>query len=410
MRLFLPLLLTASLLHAEDKPRFRTDADGPVKADEKRVPAKDRKRSDKPDWYQLVPGAFPPEGSAHAVSGELILMEPLERRFQIRVDRNDSQDRGVWDRPLEATMLPYGSVWYHGAPAALQDIPLGTHLSGAFYLGDPDDKTPPPGSAFNRRSPEWEFRRCFRLEDDFSFHAKQGQLWKIESVDLETLKVVAVLQENGKAMGDGKAKTFDLQKHTRVWKGTGFTGFNALQAGQTVLFNLTWVTLYGPGRLTDIWLDEESRTLAARHQGEVHRDHIRERGLAGFVTAVEDGLKLVTVTFFGGVDPKLFDELTVKDPNAKPPADGSAAPVEPIGRLAVARESLMTYDPVNDSKRGAVLEVSRVPVEPGSSGVQMKIKMDMMLEGYRPKRVVRFYPPTWKVIALPQEEQFHGRE
>jgi hypothetical protein len=33
-----------------------------------------------------------------------------------------------------------------------------------------------------------------------------------------------------------------------------------------------------------------------------------------------------------------------------------------------------------------------------------------MLEGYRPNRVVRFYPPTWKVIALPKEESFHGRE
>jgi hypothetical protein len=24
--------------------------------------------------------------------------------------------------------------------------------------------------------------------------------------------------------------------------------------------------------------------------------------------------------------------------------------------------------------------------------------------------VVRFYPPTWKVIALPKEEEFFGRE
>ena len=34
----------------------------------------------------------------------------------------------------------------------------------------------------------------------------------------------------------------------------------------------------------------------------------------------------------------------------------------------------------------------------------------MMLEGFRPKRVVRFYPATWKVIALPKEEEFFGRE
>lgn len=410
MRLILPFLLAVSLLHAEEKPRFRTDADGPVKADEKRKNPKDKKTGDKPDWYQLVPGAFPPEGSAHAVSGELMHVEPLERRFQIRVDRNDSQDRGVWDRPLGATMLPYGAIWKHGAPAALQDVPFGTHLRGLFYIADPDDKSTPTSSAHNRRSPEWEFRHCFRLEDDFSFHARQGQLWKIESVDLEAMKVTAVLTGNGKAVGDGKAKVFDLQNHTRVWKGSALTHPRELQPGQTVLFNLTWVTLYGPGRLTEVWLDEESRALATTHQTEVHRAHTRERGLAGFVSAVEDDPQFVTVTFFGGVDPKLFEELTLKDPNAKPPADGTPPPAEPIGRLAVARESLMSYDPINDSKRGAVLEVKTVAAEPGSSGVQVKLKMDMMLEGYRPNRVVRFYPATWKVIALPQEEQFHGRE
>ena len=70
----------------------------------------------------------------------------------------------------------------------------------------------------------------------------------------------------------------------------------------------------------------------------------------------------------------------------------------------------MTYDPVNDRKTGSVLEVKKIPVEPGSSGVQIKLKMDMMLEGYRPKRIVRFYPETWKVIALPKEEEYFGRE
>ncbi len=31
--------------------------------------------------------------------------------------------------------------------------------------------------------------------------------------------------------------------------------------------------------------------------------------------------------------------------------------------------------------------------------MQIKIKMDMMREACRPKRIVRFYPGTWKVIA-----------
>ena len=43
-------------------------------------------------------------------------------------------------------------------------------------------------------------------------------------------------------------------------------------------------------------------------------------------------------------------------------------------------------------------------------GIQIKLKMDLTLEGYRPKGIVRFYPPTWKVIALPWEEEFFGKE
>jgi hypothetical protein len=406
----LALSLTISLIHAEEKHTFRTDADGPVKADEKRKNPKDKKPGDKPDWYQLVEGQFPPEGSAHAVSGELIKVEHLERRFQIRVDRNDSQERGIWDLPLDATMLPYGSIWYHGAPAALQDIPLGTHLHGMFYLSDPDDKTPLPDTWYKRKTPEWEFRRSFRIEDDFTFHARQQQFWKIESVDLETKKLTATLIKDGKPMGDGKPTIFDLTSSTRVFQGKSFASLNDLKPGQTFLCNLTWVTLYGPGRIIDMWIDEPARALVTAQQLERHRNYIRERGLPGWVTAVEDEPQFVTVTFFGNVDPKLFNEIKTKDLKAPPPKDGSPPPVEPRGGLAVARESLMTYDPVNDRKTGSVLEVKNILAEPGSSGLQLKLKMDMLLEGYRPKRIVRFYPETWKVIALPKEEEFFGRE
>jgi len=407
MRFFIGLCLSASLLSAEPL-KFRTDADGPVRADEKKKNPKDKKPDDKPDWFQLVEGQFPPEGSAHAVSGELMKVDHLERRFQIRVDRNDSQDRGMWDLPLDAGMLPYGSIWYHGAPAALQDIPLGTHLHGLFYLADPDDKTPPPDTWYRRKTPEFDFRRCFRIEDDFTFNARQKQLWKIDIVDLETKKLTATLLDKGKP-GD-KPKIFDLLASTRVFKGNGFEDLKVLKAGQTFLCNLTWVTLYGPGRITDIWLDEPAQMFATAQQLERHRIHTRERGLPGWVTAVEDEPQFVTITFFGNVDPKLFDELTIKDLNAPPPKDGSPPPTEPRGGLAVARESLMTYDPVNDRKTGSILDVKKIPAEPGSSGIQIKLKMDMMLEGYRPKRIVRFYPETWKVIALPKEEEFFGRE
>jgi hypothetical protein len=409
LRLLAVLLFAVSFasLHADEQSRFRTDADGPVTDEPKKAKAKDKQLNQPPEWFRLVDGQFPPEGSAHAVSGELISVDHLERRFAVRVDRNDSQQRGVWDLPLDAGMLPYGEIWYQGAPAALQDIPLGTHLHGLFYLADPDDEAPLPETFYNRKTPEWEFRRCFRLEDDFTYHLRQEQLWRIESVDLESHKLSASPVERGKKIGD--SKQFELLDNTRIFHGQGFGNLSKLQAGQDVLFNLTWATLYGPGRITDLWLDDESRELAIARQLNTHRLHIRERGLAGWVTAVEDEPQFVTVAFFGGIDPKLFEEIAVKDPNAKPAADGSP-PSVPVGRLAVARDSLMTYDPVNDSKRGYVLEVRKIPAEPGSSGVQIKLKMEMMLEGYRPNRVVRFYPPTWKVIALPRDEGFHGRE
>ena len=406
----LSLLFAALLLYGADAPKFRTDADGPVVA-KKPTRGKATDKPDSLDWFRLVDGKFPPEGSAHAIPGELMLVDHLERRFQIRADRNDSQDRGVWDLPLDATMLPYGAIYYHGAPAALQDIPLGTHLHGQFYLKDPNDKTPLlPGPHNNRYTPEKDFRRCFRLEDDFTFNARQKQLWKIESVDLATMKLSATLVQDGKA--GGQPKSFDLLSSTRVMQGRNYADLKSLQSGQTVLFNFTWVTLYGPGRITDVWIDEHSRQLATAHQLEKHRIHVRERGLPGWIEAVDDEAQVVTITFFGGVDPKLFDELTLTSSNKVgwPLSKEADNPVAPKGTIAVARDSLMTYDPVNDRKGGNILDIKKVPPEPGSAGVQIKVKCDMLLEGFRPKRIVRFYPATWKVIALPREEQFFGRE
>lgn len=406
----LALLALPALVLAEDAKPFRTDADGPFDPKQTQKPSnKKDATAPGPPWYQLVEGQFPPENSWHAIPGELMLVDHLERHFQIRVDRNDTQDRGVWDLPLDAVMLPYGAIWYHGAPAALQDIPLGTHLHGQFYLKDPDDKTPPAPAANNRKTPEYEFRRCFLLEDDFTYDTRQKQLWRIESIDPETKKLTATLM-NGAP--EGHPKIFDFTTGTRVFKGNCFADLKAMEPGQTVLFNLTWVTLYGPGRVTDVWLDEPSRTLATTQQMELHRNHIRERGLAGWITAVDDDAQTVTITFFGGIDPKLLDDLRL--PPLPPPPNATPKPGENPGDLragiAVARDSLMTYDPVNDRKTGTIVSTKKIPAEPGSSGVQIQVKVDMMLEGYRPKKIVRVYPGAWKVNALPKEEQYFGRE
>jgi hypothetical protein len=125
-----------------------------------------------------------------------------------------------------------------------------------------------------------------------------------------------------------------------------------------------------------------------------HHIYIRQRGLAGWVNAVDNKQRIVTITFFGGVDHQLFNEV-IKGEQAG---------------IAVSLESLMTYDPVNDRKRGPVLEIKTVPLQPGSSGVQIQVQPDLLLEGYRPGRIVRVYPGSWPVIALPREEQFFGQD
>lgn len=411
--------LSTLLVLGQDTPpkKFRTDADGPFHPTQiSKLDAKGRKKAPKSgdpeplEWFALVDGEFPPADSAHAIPGELMLVDHLERRFQIRVDRADNQDRGVWDLPLDATMLPYGTIWYHGAPAALQDIPLGTHLHGQFYLRDPNDPTPLPEGPFKRMTPEAEFRRCFRLEDDFTHHARHNRIWKIDSVDLETKKLTATLLEKGQPQDE--PKLFDLLSSTRVFEGKGFGTLETLKPGQTAQFNFTWVTLYGPGRITDIWLDDASRQLATAQQMERHRIHIRERGLAGIVRAVDDEKQTVTIEFFGGVDPKLFDELTLvnPDPVGWPLSKEAEKPASPKGTIAVALPSLMTYDPVNDRKGGNILKIEKIPAGTAGSGVQITVQCDMMLEGFRPRRIVRFYPATWKVVALPREEQYQGRE
>src|SRR5690606_17745540 len=133
-----------------EQPPFRTDAN----------PDKDL------SWYQLQPGEFPPDGSAHYFAGELIAVDHVNRRGTLRIDRTDAQNRSHWDLPVDFEMLPYGTIRYHGAPASLQDIPLGTHLHGLFYLKSPDA----PGTRtvfYNRAALEADFTRAFQLEDDF---------------------------------------------------------------------------------------------------------------------------------------------------------------------------------------------------------------------------------------------------
>jgi len=356
------LLISFALISDGAEPLFRTDG-GDAKL----------------PWFQVKTGEFPPEGASHTISGGLISIDQINRSGMLRPDRDDTQRRGEWDIARPFVMLPYGTFMYHGAPAALRDIPLGTHLFGQFFA---DEKIPKKG--------EPTFTRTILLEDDFSRFQRLKQSWRIDAIDLETgtLTVTRIMPEGP---APGKPILFKVAPTTKVRKGRGFGTLADLAAGQNVLINLTVCTLKGPGRATDIWLDEESRKLSTEQQREQHLLYQREHGPAGWVNRVDHEKGVVTVSLFSGVDPSLLEAFKVNEACA----------------AAVAEDSLRTYDQINDVKRGPITEILKETPGPGNSGVVVRFRPSELLEGYRPTRIVRLFASGWKVDDLPREEKLY---
>jgi hypothetical protein len=334
---------------------------------------------DPPAWSQAKPGEFPSAGSAHEISGELIGLDHVARSGTLRPDRNDSQRTDDYDVALPFTLLPYAKTMFHGSYAELRDVPIGTHLHGLFLVQDAPAKNQKP-----------VFNRVLQLEDDFSLFARVKKTWRVDAAEIDKGRLV-VTAVGGDGQAEGKATTFQIGPATRVWKGKGLGALRDLAPGQQILANLTVCTLKGPGRLTDVWLDEESRALARDHQLEAHKLFQREHGLGCWVEAVDNQAGTVTVTLFDAADPSLLKEVRVKEQVA----------------AAVAEESLRTYDQNNDVRRGPVLDVKAMAPVPGSSGIQVTFKPNPLLEGYRPKRFLRLFAGGWRVDDLPREERLY---
>jgi len=358
------------------------------------------------------PDEFPPPGSAHYLAGELTLIDHVNRRGILRPDRLDHYNKYHWDLPHHFVLLPYGSVHYHGAPAALHHVPIGTHLHGWFYLGPEGEFEPELTKSNyiaktrnrpNLRSPDAQFSSALRFEDDFTFYQRQGVGWKILSIDPEeealTARRVKLPEANPETLADPPLgltgeQTFDYDEATRVWRERRIGSWDEVAPGQIVQINLTWATLYGPGRLTDVWIDAESRRVASETQARLHRQHQRRRGVPGRVDAVDHqgGSKgVVTVTLYAGSDPKLYEELE----------SGTVL-------AAVVEPSLRSYDQAGDARGGPVLDVRRNKnPPPGSSGIQLDYRMHVLLEGIRPGRTVRLFDRDWPRPTLPREEHLY---
>lgn len=356
--------------------------------------------TEQPAAYQLKPGEFPPAGSEKKLSGELIALDHVNRAGVLRMDRADEQTRPQWDRPSPFTLLPFATVMYHGAPAELRDIPIGTHLHGHFYEGEKVPQFPaayvPALGSETRLSIYLRFSRASRLEDDFSRDQSSGRTWRVESLNVESGKLT-VTGIRADKQADKQATVFDIGPEARVWKGKGFGTLADVRAGQSVLVNLTLCTLFGAGRVVEIWLDDESRAAATAHQLEKHLRYQRQHGVAGWIDAVDNRTGEVFITLFPGVHAKLFDDFNEVG----------------ICRVATAQDSLRTYWTINDNKAGPATTL-RVPAgERGAGGMRVTITVGRtgMLEGFRPTRIVRVWPgdgktiPGWHMQELPKEEQ-----
>ena len=368
-------------------------------------------------------GKFPPLEKALSYRGELIFVDHANRRGSIRV-----QASGMFFRndPHPFAMLPYGIVRYHGAPADLRDIPLGTVMHVKAYL-PPDPKiSAVPVLPVNNKDMDANHNRgagiapaenhVLLLEDEPSHCQREGLAWKLKELEIKNKEGMIIATREPKRGGDNKAPeekmTFDAA--TRVWRGREQLGIEELIAegawptegkkalgGQSVLLGVTWRPtpdgVFTRFHISDIWLDDTSIQRAAHSQTEVHKAFIRSRWMPAWIDAVEYGKfgrATVTATLFGGMDASLYADFQKDTPALMNAVENTL------------KHTHGAYGPAHMASKGTILAVTKLPGEAplGSSGIQIRFETDLIIEGIRPGRTVRVRPASWPPVQVPREE------
>ena len=367
-------------------------------------------------------GKFPPLEMAHSYRGELVFVDHANRRGSVRV-----QGAGTYFRnaPHPFAMLPYGIARYHGAPADLRDIPLGTVLHVRAFL-PPDPKiSAVPVLPINNRDKNAGYsgagtapaeNHVLLLEDEPSYCLREGKVWKLKEVEFQNNEGIIVAGLEPKEGEDGKSgeekMTFDAA--TRIWRGRECLGIEDLIAegawpatgkkslgDQAVLLGITWKPtpggIFTRFHISDIWLDEAAMQRAARNQTEVHKAFIRSRWMPAWIDTVEYGKfgrAKVTATLFGGMDASLYADFKKDVPVLMNAAENTL------------KHCGGAYGPAHMASKGPLLDVTKASEEAtlGSSGIQIRFETDLIIEGIRPGRVVRVCPTSWPQVDVPREE------
>ncbi len=372
-------------------------------------------------------GKFPPLEKAYSYRGELVFVDHANRRGSIRIDGNG---RFRFAAPSPFALLPYGLVRYHGSPADLRDIPLGTVMYAKAYLPpDPkissvpvlplDNREKKYGNAGTGVAPAEN--HIFLFEDEPSYCKRLGLVWKLKEINLnEDQGIVTARRESKSGNGDVHKETFSVDTATRFWRGKEHLHLNDLieekvlpENGvqslndQSVLLGISWKPTPGGVfkrfHISDVWMDELAMERASRIQNETHKTFIKSRWMPGWVDQVEYGKfgrAKVTVTLFGGMDASLYADFK----------KGQKA------MLASSENTLKhwaggTAGTAQMASKGILLEVSKTQksVPLGSSGVQLSLETDLVTEGFRPGKVIRIRPESWPLLEVPWEEYIHHR-
>ena len=348
-----------------------------------------------PADYVPDPGQFAPVEKGQYLAGELVYIDPVNRRGGIRL-HGDEQGRYWKGPPHYFALLPYATVWFNGAHAELRDVPLGTHVHGYFVVppqGEEDTIPPLPDTQKQFAIPH---NHAITLEDDFSFYQRRGQSWKILSIDIDKEKLN--VEPAGQKTKDGinTPYTFDIDSRTRTWKDRRLSDLADIKPGTTVQLNLAWAQGWGQKemRVGDIWLDDVSRKFATEMQRRRHLRYERQRWTPGWIDHVEPfdfGGGILTLTLFE-VDQELIEDLR-RDKD------------ERIA-VAVAEKTRRTWIHRADRKFAKLVEWKEIKDPPlGSSGVQLRLKFVELLSGYRPGGCVRVKAENWKWVSVPPEER-----
>ncbi|MCA9062767.1 MAG: hypothetical protein KDA96_06900 [Planctomycetaceae bacterium] len=393
----------------------------PVYAGEQ--PGTPNEKQSTPDVFRPEAGKFPPLEKALSYRGELIFVDHANRRGSIRV-----QGSGMFFRndPHPFAMLPYGMIRYHGAPADLRDIPLGTVLHVHAFLPPDPAVSAVPVLPVDSRAKDANHNRgagifpaenhVLLLEDEASRCLREGKVWKLGEVELHDNAgmIVARLEPRDGEDGTATAEKMTFDAGIRIWRGRECLSVTDLISegtwpaegkkalnGEPVLLGITWKPtpdgIFTRFHISDIWLDLDAMGRAADRQTETHKAFVRSRWMPAWVDAVEYGKfghATVTATLFGGMDAALYDDFKTD----------SSAMISSVENTL--KHTHGAYGPAHMASRGSILEVIRAEGDPplGSSGIQIRIQTDLIIEGIRPGRVVRIRPDNWPLVNVPREE------